>query len=126
MLGGAVGVVSHRILPFAMAAPGAYALVGMGALFAGVIRAPMTSVFMVFEITQDYEILVRSWSQISSATSSRGACSTCRCITRCLPRTVCISPAGFAPSPSGTDRGARGDGVRRRMTPLRLFNLAAT
>jgi chloride channel protein, CIC family len=30
----------------------------MGALFAGIIRAPMTSVFMVFEITQDYQILV--------------------------------------------------------------------
>ena len=38
--------------------PGAYALVGMGTLFAGIIRAPMTSVFMIFEITQDYQILV--------------------------------------------------------------------
>src|SRR5581483_2731245 len=35
-----------------------YALVGMGTLFAGIIRAPMTSVFMIFEITQDYQILV--------------------------------------------------------------------
>ena len=32
--------------------------VGMGTLFAGIIRAPMTSVFMIFEITQDYQILV--------------------------------------------------------------------
>jgi chloride channel protein, CIC family len=31
---------------------------GMGTLFAGIIRAPMTSVFMIFEITQDYQILV--------------------------------------------------------------------
>ena len=30
----------------------------MGALFAGIVRAPMTSVFMIFEITQDYQILV--------------------------------------------------------------------
>jgi CIC family chloride channel protein len=30
----------------------------MGAVFAGIIRAPMTSVFMIFEITQDYQILV--------------------------------------------------------------------
>jgi CIC family chloride channel protein len=30
----------------------------MGALFAGIIRAPMTSVFMIFEITQDYQIFV--------------------------------------------------------------------
>ena len=43
---------------FRPAIPGAYALVGMGTLFAGIIRAPMTSVFMIFEITQDYQILV--------------------------------------------------------------------
>jgi CIC family chloride channel protein len=30
----------------------------MGALFAGIIRAPMTSVFMIFEFTQDYQVLV--------------------------------------------------------------------
>jgi hypothetical protein len=41
-----------------MGEPGAYALVGMGTLFAGIIRAPMTSVFMIFEITQDYQIIV--------------------------------------------------------------------
>jgi CIC family chloride channel protein len=58
MAGGALGVVAQRVAPFPIAAPGAYALVGMGTLFAGIIRAPMTSVFMVFEITQDYQILV--------------------------------------------------------------------
>jgi CIC family chloride channel protein len=58
MAGGAVGLVVGRIAPFPTAEPGAYALVGMGTLFAGIIRAPMTSVFMIFEITQDYQILV--------------------------------------------------------------------
>lgn len=58
MAGGALGMIVHRIAPFPTADPGAYALVGMGTLFAGVIRAPMTSVFMIFEITQDYQILV--------------------------------------------------------------------
>ncbi|MBI4463845.1 MAG: chloride channel protein [Acidobacteria bacterium] len=58
MLGGAVGVLVHSFAPFPTGEPGAYALVGMGALFAGIIRAPMTSVFMVFELTQDYQILV--------------------------------------------------------------------
>jgi CIC family chloride channel protein len=58
MAGGAVGLVTHWLAPFPTGSTGAYALVGMGALFAGVIRAPMTSVFMVFEITQDYQILV--------------------------------------------------------------------
>jgi CIC family chloride channel protein len=58
MAGGAIGTIVHRPAPLQMAEPGAYALVGMGALFAGIIRAPMTSVFMIFEITQDYQILV--------------------------------------------------------------------
>jgi CIC family chloride channel protein len=58
MAGGAVGMLVHRIAPFPTGDPGAYALVGMGTLFAGIIRAPMTSVFMIFEITQDYQILV--------------------------------------------------------------------
>ena len=58
MAGGAIGMLVHRIAPFPTGDPGAYALVGMGTLFAGIIRAPMTSVFMIFEITQDYQILV--------------------------------------------------------------------
>jgi CIC family chloride channel protein len=58
MAGGALGTIVHSIAPFPTAEPGAYALVGMGTLFAGIIRAPMTSVFMIFEITQDYQILV--------------------------------------------------------------------
>ena len=37
---------------------GAYALVGMGALFAGIVRVPLTSVIMIFEMTRDYSIIV--------------------------------------------------------------------
>jgi len=58
MAGGAVGNVIGWLAPYPHAGPGAYALVGMGALFAGIVRAPITSVFMIFEITQDYQILV--------------------------------------------------------------------
>jgi CIC family chloride channel protein len=58
MAGGAMGMLVHWLAPFPTGSPGAYALVGMGAMFAGVIRAPMTSVFMVFEITQDYQIFL--------------------------------------------------------------------
>ncbi len=58
MAGGAVGTMVQWLAPFPTADTGAYALVGMGTLFAGIIRAPMTSVFMIFEITQDYQILV--------------------------------------------------------------------
>ncbi len=58
MAGGAVGELVHRFAFFPVSSPGAYALVGMGAVFAGIIRAPMTSVFMIFELTQDYQVLV--------------------------------------------------------------------
>jgi len=58
MLGGSVGTVAHRLLPKYTATPGAYALVGMGAAFAGIVRAPMTSVLMIFEMTQDYAVIV--------------------------------------------------------------------
>jgi len=58
MLGGAIGTVAHHFLPGYTASPGAYALVGMGALFAGIVRAPMTSVLMIFEMTHDYAVIV--------------------------------------------------------------------
>jgi CIC family chloride channel protein len=58
MAGGAFGLLMQSYAPFPTGGPGAYALVGMGVLFAGIIRAPMTSVFMIFELTQDYQILV--------------------------------------------------------------------
>jgi CIC family chloride channel protein len=58
MAGGAVGMLVHKAALFPAGDPGAYALVGMGAVFAGIIRAPMTSVFMIFELTQDYQVFV--------------------------------------------------------------------
>jgi CIC family chloride channel protein len=58
MLGGCVGSVGHRLFPTTSAAAGAYALVGMGGMFAGIVRAPMTSVLMIFEMTQDYAVIV--------------------------------------------------------------------
>jgi chloride channel protein, CIC family len=58
MLGGTIGGAAHHFLPAYTATPGAYALVGMGALFAGIVRAPMTSVLMIFEMTRDYSVIV--------------------------------------------------------------------
>jgi CIC family chloride channel protein len=58
MLGGTVGTVAQHFLPGYVGSPGAYALVGMGTAFAGIIRAPMTSVVMIFEITRDYAVIV--------------------------------------------------------------------
>jgi CIC family chloride channel protein len=58
MLGGAMGSAAHSLFPHYAATPGAYALVGMGTVFAGIVRAPMTSVVMIFEITRDYAVIV--------------------------------------------------------------------
>ena len=58
MMGATVGGVAQRLFPGYTAGPGAYALVGMGTAFAGVVRTPLTSVFMIFEITRDYTIIV--------------------------------------------------------------------
>jgi CIC family chloride channel protein len=58
MLGGIVGNIANHFLPSYVGTPGAYALVGMGTAFAGIVRAPMTSVVMIFEITRDYAVIV--------------------------------------------------------------------
>ena len=58
MLGGTIGGVAHSYFPGHVANAGAYALVGMGAAFAGIVRAPMTSVVMIFETTRDYAVIV--------------------------------------------------------------------
>jgi CIC family chloride channel protein len=58
MLGAAVGGAEHVVLPHLSGSVGTYALVGMGVLFAGFLRAPMTSVFMVLEVSGNYSIIV--------------------------------------------------------------------
>lgn len=58
MLGGAVGGVEHYFYPHLSGSTATYALVGMGVLFAGFLRAPMTSVFMVLEVSGNYSIIV--------------------------------------------------------------------
>jgi chloride channel protein, CIC family len=58
MLGAAVGNVEHSLVPHLTGSIGTYALVGMGVLFAGFLRAPLTSVFMVLEVSGNYSIIV--------------------------------------------------------------------
>jgi chloride channel protein, CIC family len=58
MLGGAVGTVEHIFFPTLTGSVGTYALVGMGVLFAGFLRAPITSVFMALEVSGDYTIIL--------------------------------------------------------------------
>jgi len=58
MLGGSAGSLVHSWFPATTGPAGAYALVGMGTTFAGIIRSPITSVVMIFELTRDYNIIV--------------------------------------------------------------------
>ena len=58
MLGGAVGGVEHIFFPHLGGTVGGFALVGMGVLFAGFMRVPMTSVFMVLELSGNYSIIL--------------------------------------------------------------------
>ncbi len=58
MLGGGMGGIAHRLWPASTSSTGAYVLVGIGTFFAGVFRAPMTSVFMVFELSASYQIIL--------------------------------------------------------------------
>jgi CIC family chloride channel protein len=54
----AFGQIVHRLLPAYTAAAGAYALVGMGAVFAGAAQAPLTAIIIIFEMTRDYRIIL--------------------------------------------------------------------
>src|SRR5206468_4648471 len=57
MLGAAFGQTLHTIAPGTTGAAGSYALIGMGALFAGAARAPITAVIIMFELTGEYAII---------------------------------------------------------------------
>jgi len=58
MTGGLVGILAHHLFPGITAAPGAYALVGMGAVVAGATHAPITAILIIFELTYDYQLIV--------------------------------------------------------------------
>lgn len=58
MVGGTLGRVVEAAFPGHPTAPGAFALVGMGASFCGVVRAPITSVLIIFEMTQNYSLIL--------------------------------------------------------------------
>ena len=57
MTGGVVGSLVHGLFPEATAGPGAYALVAMGAVVASTTHAPITSIVMIFEMTQTITII---------------------------------------------------------------------
>jgi CIC family chloride channel protein len=58
ILGGMVGSVAHGLWPDVALNPGAYAIVGMAAVFAAAARAPITAVLIVFEMSNDYKLIL--------------------------------------------------------------------
>ena len=58
MAGAVFGNVVHAIAPHSGGSVGAYALVGMGAVFAGAARAAITAVVILFELTGEYTIIL--------------------------------------------------------------------
>ncbi len=58
MLGASVGSFEKHFFPHLTGSVGSYALVGMGVLFAAFLRVPLTSVFMVFEVSGNYSIVL--------------------------------------------------------------------
>jgi CIC family chloride channel protein len=58
MLGAATGGIEQLVVPHLTGSIGTYALVGMGVLFAAFLRAPLTSVFMVLEVSGNYSIII--------------------------------------------------------------------
>ncbi|BDH07254.1 chloride channel protein [Streptomyces seoulensis] len=70
MLGSAYGIGVHHMLPGTAGAVGAYALVGMGATFAGAARAPITAVVILFELTGEYSIILPLMLAVVMATAT--------------------------------------------------------
>ncbi len=58
MVGLSFGSLVHTLFPNSTAEPGAYALVGMGSLVAAAAHAPLTNIFIIFELTNEYEIIL--------------------------------------------------------------------
>ncbi len=71
--GGAFGWVVHYLLPEYTAGPGAYATIGIGAFLAASTHAPMTAIFLLFEMTGNYMIIIPIMlaSILSTVTASK-------------------------------------------------------
>jgi CIC family chloride channel protein len=72
MLGGSLGLLFAQLVPGVPGPPGAYALVGMGAVFAGATQASMTAVLIIFEMTGDYKIILPLMLAVVTATLLSG------------------------------------------------------
>lgn len=119
MLGETIGLLLHQAAPQLAPTPGAYALVGMGAVFAGAARTPITAVIMMFELTGEYHIILPLMLAIALAAGiskliSRDTIYTRKLLrrgidlhapARALARLTVGAAAGPPPAPLAPDTG---------------------
>jgi CIC family chloride channel protein len=58
MAGGFFGMIVHTLFPATTASPGAYSIVGMGAVVAATTHGPLSAILILFEMTGDYKIIL--------------------------------------------------------------------
>ena len=58
MAGGFFGTIVHTVFPGVTASPGAYSIVGMGAVVSGTTHGPLSAILILFEMTGDYKIIL--------------------------------------------------------------------
>ena len=75
---GALRTLVHGLLPEGTATPSANALVGMGAMLAGITHAPLMSILMVFELNMDYDIVLPSMLAVITAHHTARRCTGVR------------------------------------------------
>jgi CIC family chloride channel protein len=75
VVGGSFGVIVHMLFPLTTASSGAYATVGIGSFLAATTHAPLTGIFLLFEMTGNYKIIVPlMFSAIIGTLVSRRLC----------------------------------------------------
>lgn len=113
MLGEAVGVLAHHLAPHHIGPPGAFAVIGMAAFFAGSARAPITAVLILFELTGEYTVILPLMLAVVLATAISRKLSTDTIYTLKLTR------RGIALSAPGTPTGVlKASRVVNCMAPL--------
>jgi CIC family chloride channel protein len=111
MLGSAFGQVAQHLAPGLGINPGAYALVAMGAVFAGATRAPITAVIILFELTGEYSIILPLMLAVVTAAGISRKLSADTIYTAKLRR------RGVDPANRPNTDALAGITVRRVMTP---------
>jgi chloride channel protein, CIC family len=68
MVGGSFGVIAGSIFPGLAASPGFYAIIGMGAVAAPVIGAPISTILIAFELTGEFPVVIAAMVAITIST----------------------------------------------------------